>query len=175
MSITNESKEAIQELFKLHADGIYRYASYMLPMQHDAKDIVQEVFLRAYQSWDGLHKKTSARTWLYTIARNCVYDLMRKNQSERATLNRYSSDIRNNVLGLGSTLEYEELIRQMQESYRQVLILRSIEGLSTAETAKVMGVSESKVRITFHRAKKKFANLLAADEPATYRIEGEKV
>lgn len=157
-------REAIRQLFEEYADDIYRYVSYLLPIHYDARDVVQEVFLRAYRAWEGFEYRSTGRTWLYTIARNCVYDLLRKKHAEEVLLDRYTHETRDFHRSLDTIFEYEDLIRKLPKNYRQVIVLRAVEDFSVSDTARVMGISEANVRLTFHRAKKKFAELLAADD-----------
>lgn len=171
MKDEQSASEAILRLFEEHADGLYRYISYSLPSQYDAKDVVQEVFLRAFEAWGGFRRQSSEKTWLYTIARNYVYDLLRKKRTETEFIARYRREIQSTTM-LGSTMEYEELLHQLQEPYGQVILLRAVEGLSVAQTAEVLDMSEANVRLVYFRAKKKFAKLLDEAWSAPYSSEG---
>ncbi|QSO46080.1 RNA polymerase sigma factor [Alicyclobacillus mengziensis] len=81
MGETDQQTAIIRQLFDEYADSLYRYAKYSLPPDMDARDVVQEVFLRAFRSWHGFQGQSSAKTWLYQIARNHIYDLLRKKPS----------------------------------------------------------------------------------------------
>ncbi len=164
-------KEIIHQLFQEHADGIYRYVSYSLPSHIDARDVVQEVFLRAYQAWDGFQHKSSPKTWLYRIARNYIYDLLRKQYREASRVEYLTADSRVEPQRLQTMVEYEDVLRQLPDAHRQVLLLRAVEGLNVSDTAKILGCSESNVRLMFYRARKRLQKLLA--ENSTQEVRGE--
>lgn len=172
----DDSTEIIRTLFEQHADAIYRYAKYSLPRGIDAKDVVQEVFLRAFQGWGDFNGKADPKTWLFKIARNYIYDLLRKKQRQRIyEANMPKSD---GFAELDTMIELEDVLRRLKLSHRQVLNLRWIQGMTVTETAQVLGWSQSKVRLTFHRARKKLHELLqesSSGQWATYADGGGTV
>ncbi|WP_054970650.1 RNA polymerase sigma factor [Alicyclobacillus ferrooxydans] len=170
MASTNE---AIEQLFELYADEIYRYARYAAPKSADAKDIVQEVFLRAIRSWAGFRRDANPRTWLFQIARNYIYDLLRKKRIEHAFLEQHKPDMSDVSVRLETMLELEEVVSQLSNDKRQVFTLRGIQDFSVQETAEILGWSQAKVKTTFHRAIQDLRQSLG-DKPASLsRKEGE--
>ena len=154
-------EEEIAYLHELYADQIYRYAHLTLGNGTDAMDVVQEVFLRAFRSWNTYRHEANTRTWLLSITRNYITDVIRKKQSEKRLLDSYkASQLHENTNDEQSILEIEELLAQLKPTYRQVVILRYVDDLSMYETAKVLGWSEGKVRVTSHRALKKLRSLM---------------
>lgn len=169
-----EQVEIIHRLFEQYADDIYRYAKYSLPPDLDAKDVVQEVFLRAFRHWSDFKGVANPKTWLFKISRNYIYDLMRKRVRQRS--HEIISSKENGAVALDTLIELEDALQRLQESYRQVLNLRWIQGMSVSETTDVLGWSDAKVRITFHRAKKKLKESLLDDSldfPDTHPDGGE--
>jgi RNA polymerase sigma-70 factor, ECF subfamily len=154
----DDSAEVLNELFKHHTDALYRYAMYSLPRDVDARDVVQEVFLRAFRNWGEFKGNSDPKTWLFRIARNYMYDLLRRKQRERIAEVKMSSQ--QALTQLDTVIELEEVLQVLSFSHRQVLNLRWIQDMSVAESAEVLGWSESKVRVTFHRAKKRLRELL---------------
>ncbi|WAH38053.1 RNA polymerase sigma factor [Alicyclobacillus dauci] len=69
----DDTHSIISALFEEHAESIFRFATLSLPRDLDAKDVVQEVFLKAYRSWNTYNKGSNERTWLYQIAKNHIY------------------------------------------------------------------------------------------------------
>ena len=156
-------EEEIAYLHELYADQIYRYAHLTLGNRTDALDVVQEVFLRAFRSWNTYRHEANTRTWLLSITRNYITDVIRKKQSEKRFLDRYkTNELHENTNVAQSILEVEEMLAQLKPTYRQVVILRYIDDLSMTETAKILGWSEGKVRVTTHRALKKLRSLMGA-------------
>ena len=156
--------EIITALFDAHADSVYRYARYSLPPDIDARDVVQEVFLRAFRAWNNFHGDADPKTWLLRIARNYVYDLLRAKRRQREFEAMRSLDDATST-NLNSILELEDAVSRLSPDYQQVLNLRWIEDLSVTQTAEILDWTEAKVRLTFHRAKKKLKELL--DQPLT--------
>jgi len=150
----------IEELFDQYSDSIYRYARYSLPSWIDARDVVQEVFLRAFRSWPEFQGR-DLKTWVFRIARNYIYDELRKKRRRHELESTHQANER--AVELDTLVELEDALEGLPPAYRQVLLLRWMQDLTVADTAKVLGWSESKVRITFHRARKQFREVLEAD------------
>ncbi len=158
MGETDQQTAIIRQLFDEYADSLYRYAKYSLPPDIDARDVVQEVFLRAFRSWHGFQGQSSAKTWLYQIARNHIYDLLRKKRRERTHTETHV--VFDGVTNMETLIELEDALSRLQPSHREVLNLRWLQDMSIAEVSEVLGWSESKVRVTFHRAKHKLREML---------------
>src|SRR5690349_16975295 len=84
------AKEGIHSLFDLYANDIYRYARFTLQDHAEAKDVVQEVFLRAFRQWDRFRHDSSYKTWLLSITRNYMYDVLRKRKTQSKFLDTYT-------------------------------------------------------------------------------------
>src|SRR3954452_18419890 len=69
--------EAFRLLVERHSRAIFRVAWRMTGNQHDADDVVQEAFLRAYRQLDAFEERANFSTWLHRIAVNCALDLLR--------------------------------------------------------------------------------------------------
>src|SRR6266568_3587404 len=73
--------EAFRELVERHSRSVFRLAFRMTGNEHDAEDVVQESFLRAYKQLGRFESRANFGTWLYRIAANCSVDLMRSKQA----------------------------------------------------------------------------------------------
>src|SRR5262245_33849055 len=88
----HQGQEAAQEhelasfetLMLPHLNAAYNLAKWLLRNQDDARDVVQEAYLRAFKSFGGFHG-SNGRPWLLTIVRNTAYNLIKKNQSAHLT------------------------------------------------------------------------------------------
>lgn len=165
--------EAIEQLFELYSDEIYRYARYTAPKSVDAKDVVQEVFLRAIRSWDSYRRDASPRTWLFQIARHYMYDLLRKKRIEQSYLEKHKPDISDVSVSLDTLVALEEEVAKLPHDKRQVFTLRGIQEFSVQETANILGWSESKVKTTFHRAIRDLRQSLGEEQMTRKQEEGE--
>ncbi len=71
-------KEKFEQLYKLYAPMLYRVAYRMVKNYADAMDIVQEAFIRIYNSYDRFKEASHIKTWMYRIVMNLCYDYFRK-------------------------------------------------------------------------------------------------
>src|SRR5947199_4517821 len=72
--------EAFRLLVERHSRAIFRVAWRMTGNEHDADDVVQETFLRAYRQIEGFEERANFSTWVHRIAVNCSLDLLRARQ-----------------------------------------------------------------------------------------------
>ncbi|MDN3018149.1 RNA polymerase sigma factor [Paenibacillus sp. BSR1-1] len=137
----------------------------------DVEDLVQETFLRAFQAYSRYKNEASPKTWLISIARNTAIDFYRKRsvwQKLKKLLDTESPKPLEPAEDLlVRKIEYAylyEAINQLKDNYRDVIILRGIAELSSQEAGHVLGWSENKVNVTFHRAVKKLNECLKEGE-----------
>lgn len=164
MVLHSSANDAIENLFDLYADEIYRFARYSVPQSVDAKDVVQEVFLRAYRAWGKYRKDANPRTWLFQIARNYIYDLLRKKRVEHEYLQKHKPDVSDVSVPLDTLIEFEDAVSKLSPDKRQVFVLRGIQDFSVQDTAQILEWSESKVKTTFHRAIQDLRKSLGEDQ-----------
>ncbi|MEH7115701.1 RNA polymerase sigma factor [Neobacillus niacini] len=154
--ITNK----ISEWFNLYNKDIYHFLVYYIGSS-DVEDLVQEVFIRAIKGFDTYQKKSSPKTWLFSIARHVGIDEMRKRSRLRKKQMIWSRDEQTEKETPEEILELNEnnrllyqSIQSLKANYRDVIILRGIKEFSVSETAAILNWNENKVRITYHRALK---------------------
>ncbi|MFD2655928.1 RNA polymerase sigma factor [Gracilibacillus thailandensis] len=152
-------EELITDWFDAYSDDIYRFLVYYTSTS-DVEDLVQEVFIKAIDRYDSFKGDSSPKTWLFSIARNLAIDEARKQtrQDWRKLIKTYEHKIdispEDKHLLTEKKLELHKAITKLKQDYRDVVILRGIEELSVTETADILKWSDSKVRVTFHRALK---------------------
>src|SRR5262245_16097376 len=73
-------REGFRLLVDRHGRALFRLAQRMTGNEHDAEDVVQEAFLRAYKRLDQFEDRSQVGSWLFRIAANCAYDLLRARQ-----------------------------------------------------------------------------------------------
>ena len=76
-------RDAFRFLVERHSRGLFRLAYRMTGNEHDAEEVVQDTFLRAYRRMDRFESRSNFGTWLYRIGGNCALDLLRKRKPER--------------------------------------------------------------------------------------------
>jgi RNA polymerase sigma-70 factor (ECF subfamily) len=158
-----------------HLNAAYNLARWLTRDDHDADDIVQEAYMRAYEHFSTF-TGGNGRAWLLTIVRNCSYNLLRRN----GTRNRDDAfDEQLHTLRAASACDPEaallreekaELVRSaltdLPAEHREVLILREMEGLSYTEIATVIGVPLGTVMSRLSRARSRLQqNLVLSGRP----------
>lgn len=162
-------KSACAECIDLHSAGVYRLALRMVGSPEEAEDIVQETFLNAFRSIDAFEGRARLGTWLYRIAYNTALMRMRKKEPLYVSIDPPTADDEEEVTPVQlfdwcclpeedfqsseARSELERAILELPETLRSVFVLRELEGLSTEETAQVLNVSVSNVKVRLHRAR----------------------
>lgn len=152
---------AFGELYSLHLNAIYRYIYFRIGEQHDAEDLTENVFLKAWEALPGYKQLGSPfSSWLYRIAHNIVVDYHRKIKpvpvsSEDGLLEDQVDELTNTLRTVIEAEQLRELakaISQLNNEQQNVIILRFVEGLSHAEIAQIIGKNEGTCRMIQHRA-----------------------
>jgi len=161
---------SFETLMLPHLDAAYNLARWLLRNEDDARDVVQEAYLRAFKSFGGFHG-ANGRPWLLTIVRNTAYNLIKKNQTANLTT---TFDEEQHVLDHESaspaTLveqdEKSQLIRRaldrLPDEFREIVVLRHLEGLSYKEIADVAHLAPGTVMSRLARARSKLKEFLKA-------------
>ena len=160
--------DAFGELYERYVQTIFRFVYVRLDDRRDAEDLTEEVFLRVWQSLPNYREQgVPFLAFLFRIARNAVIDFYRSSKSsghqesiEDSLVQDLHSDPGEQAI---TNLEHQELrqvLDNMREDYRMVLVLRFLSELSPEETAQVMGRSTGAVRVLQHRALSALRNIL---------------
>lgn len=178
--ILSGKKEAYQTLVERYQERAYRIAFDLLRSEEDARDIVQESFVKAYLSLDKFRQDSSFYTWFYRIVHNMAIDYKRKvirrggdpveyeeegvnisasstSYSQRPGQDPQQAAIDKQELGI-----LNRAMVELTEEQRTTLRLREIDGLSYDEIATVTEVSKGTVMSRLHYARKNIQNTFAA-------------
>src|SRR5438105_12794810 len=153
-----------------HLDAAHNLAKWLLRNEQDAQDVVQEAYLRAFKSFAGFHG-SNGRAWLLTIVRNTSYTLMKKNRVVDLTTTfdeeKHATDQESvNPAALLEQTEDAELVREAMDhlpaEFREILVLRHLEGLSYKEIADIAQIPPGTVMSRLARARGRLKEYLAA-------------
>ena len=154
---------AFEQLVTIHAERLHAVVLRLCANSHDAEEVAQEAFLRAWRAIDRFDGRSRFFTWLYRIGVNEA-----KRRGERgATRMRTASTAEHPYEELPDLSEapepraeqrelraaLEHAVRTLPIDRRAPLVLRDIEGLSTREAAEIVGISESAFKSRLHRAR----------------------
>jgi RNA polymerase sigma-70 factor (ECF subfamily) len=162
---------AFDQVVLPHLDAAYNLARWLTRNGHDAEDVVQEAFLRALRFFSGFHGG-NARAWLLAIVRNTCYDWFRRNRPSEVSASfdeEVHSAVDQSPTPEDSLMEQADrrLLRDALETlplaWREVLILRELEGLSYKEIADVAGIKMGTVMSRLARARAGLQHQLAID------------
>jgi RNA polymerase sigma-70 factor, ECF subfamily len=154
------------ELLWPHLRAAYNFARWLVRNDHDAEDIVQESFVKAYLALDGL-RGGDARVWLLAIVRNTAMSLLRRRRSEPPPVHQdaapepvdQTAGAEDAMIAGERRRQVRTAIEQLPDEFRQTLILRELEGLSYKEIASILNVPMGTVMSRLARAR----NLLLRD------------
>ena len=151
-----------------HLDAAYNLARWLTRNDHDAQDVVQESYLRALKFFGGF-RGGDGRAWLLTIVRHTCYDWLRQNRRYEplTDFDEELRDVESDAPGpealLLRTAENQLLRRALEElpvEFREVLILRELEGLSYKEIADIAGLPLGTVMSRLARARRRLQQAL---------------
>jgi RNA polymerase sigma-70 factor (ECF subfamily) len=175
---SSEGKEQSLDLILLYEKykrPIHTYVYRLLGSQEDADDLTQEVFMRAFVSWDDLYDHDNLSPWLYRIATNLCVDLLRRRKRiswwpltrRRAGDQQFESGIEEDASylppdsgGIPEVFEREQIrmaLASMPEDYAIVLVLSAAQGLPYQDIASIVGISPNAAATRISRAKRMFA------------------
>jgi len=147
-------KEAACELLKIYYADVYAYLRRLCGNNHDAEDLTQKTFLKAWSSLGGFAGRSKFSTWLYRIAHNTYLDLLRKNNvgTQSCPEQWWYECIDENPGPLANLAERQlamrlyEAVDKLDEDKKHVVHLHYYQGLSLRETAKVLNIATSTVK-----------------------------
>jgi RNA polymerase sigma factor (sigma-70 family) len=164
-----EELVSFEEAMLPHMDAAHNLARWLLRNEQDAQDVVQEAYLRAFKSFSGFHG-SNGRAWLLTIVRNTSYTLLKKNRALDLTTT-FDEEIHGSgeeSVSPATILEHSEnaelikkAIDELPVEFREILVLRHLEGLSYKEIADVAQLAPGTVMSRLARARGKLKEYLS--------------
>jgi RNA polymerase sigma-70 factor (ECF subfamily) len=157
-------RQALETLLGRHQGRVYRFGKKMCGDEEDAADVLQETLLAAARNLPEFRGASSVSTWLYTIARSFCIKRRRTGKFAPAAIESLDQDAGQAVADPGRSPEELASGRQLQVAldaaigalepmYREVLVLRDVEGLPAADVAEALGLSVEAVKSRLHRAR----------------------
>jgi RNA polymerase sigma-70 factor, ECF subfamily len=169
---------AYEELVRIHQPRVLAVVGGILRRREDAEDVSQQAFAKAYFSLKRFDQRSAFGTWLYKIAVNECWDYLRKKKVRRLV---YESDLSEEQLrqvesatdAAGSNghphenaerqaehrQTVEQLLGQLDEKDRLMLVMKEVEGFSVEEIGEVLGFNVNTVKVRLFRARGRLVEL----------------
>ena len=157
--VANKDGAAFQQLYDQFADRVYRYAFTILHDKHLAEEIAQETMVAVWNGADRFAGRSKASTWIFGIARNQAFTLLRKEKraENRDTPELVQADPSKHII------QHERVmtaLNKLSADHREVVYLTFYEGLSYGEISGILGIPSGTVKSRMFHAKRKLAEVL---------------
>src|SRR5215831_12730558 len=168
---------AFEQLIKRYDRNVFRIAQHITQNREDAEDVVQDAFIKAYQNLEQFQGNSKFYTWLVRIAVNEALMKLRRRktsktvsidedvETDEGTMPREVADWSPNPEQLYGQSELSDILKKtiqgLPPGFRTVFVLRDVEGLSTEETAEMLGLSIPAVKSRLLRARLQLRERLA--------------
>jgi RNA polymerase sigma-70 factor (ECF subfamily) len=163
---------SFDEVVLPHLDAAFNYARWLTKNDADAEDVVQDAYVRALRFFSSLRDE-NARAWLFTIVRNTWYGRFPR-RTGSAVVNVPDEDADNRAdVGLDPEAQMiqQQTVEQVRRAletlpadFREMLVLRELEGLAYKEIAAIVGVPIGTVMSRLARARNRLADVLIASD-----------
>ena len=165
--------EAFEALVLEHQNKVYSLALRMVGNEEDARDLAQDAFIRAFSSLSGFRGDSKFSVWLYRLTSNICIDFLRSRAKKRTVSMTWTDDegddageleIPDERFSPEAQLERTSMRESVQRGleslspqYRQILLLREVDGLSYDEIAQALGIEAGTVKSAYSGPEKNFA------------------
>ncbi|WBL16609.1 RNA polymerase sigma factor [Sutcliffiella sp. NC1] len=154
-------EDSISRIYDHYYLDVYRFLICFSGNQSDAEDMTQEVFIRVLHNLGSFNSDGNLKTWIISIAKHVAVDNYRKKRFYAIFKDSFFNQVKSTEKGPNDIYEQNEMrnvlheaISNLKPNYRTVVILRGINEFSIKESAQILGCSESKVKVNYHRALK---------------------
>jgi RNA polymerase sigma-70 factor (ECF subfamily) len=152
-------RQRFDQYVGVYHQDMYRYAAWLSRDKAIAEDVVQEALLRAWKSLDALRDETSAKPWLLTIVRRETARYFERKRLETVDIDNLTAS-QAALLAVEDDKELDDMrqaIYELDDDYREPLVLQVLMGYSTNEIAEQMELKQGAVLTRLHRARAKLA------------------
>lgn len=178
LTVENIDAQAYSDLYDKYVASIYRYIYFKINITEIAQDLTGDTFLKTWQYLQKGNKIENIKAFFYQTASNLVTDYYRSSASKSVSIKKAENiaDIKSSAeidkINLTAELKIiKEALKQINETYKEIIVLYFIEQLSISEIAKIKEKSEGAIRVLIHRALKS----LKSNLPKEYMEAMQKV
>jgi RNA polymerase sigma-70 factor (ECF subfamily) len=168
--MVSKNRKIIEKLYEEHSDELFRYFSFRLRDREKSKDLLQEVFIRMWNSY--LSKNTNIekpRALLFTIAHNLLVNSYERDKKDLSLDNLHEEgfefkDENQDASKMAFKSELIKNIDDLPDGDSEIIYLRYLDGFSVKEIAEVLMISENVASVRIHRALKKLQEIYTQHE-----------
>ncbi len=153
--VADGRKRKFDRVVAVYYTDMFRYAAWLCRDKSIAEDVVQEALLRAWKSLDALREDAAAKQWLLTIVRRENARYFERRRLETVDIDNLTAS-QSALLAEAPNEELNDLreaIYELEDDYREPLVLQVLMGYSTNEIAELMGLKQGAVLTRLHRAR----------------------
>lgn len=163
-----ERRRRFDRLVSVWHQDMYRYAAWLSRDPAIAEDVVQEALLRAWKSLDALREEEAAKQWVLTIVRRENARYFERKRLETVDVDNLTASQAAMLAESADTDldDIREAIYELEDDYREPLVLQVLLGHTTKEIAELMGIKPGAVLTRLHRARNKLKERFADGAPA---------
>ena len=158
-------RQKFDNLVAVYYADMFRYAAWLSRDRSIAEDVVQEALVRAWKSLDSLRNEKAAKHWLLTIVRRENARYFERRRLETVDIDELTAaqaaelaESPNEALG-----DMRNAIFELEDDYREPLVLQVLMGYSTRQIAAMMGLTQAAVLTRLHRARHKLMEVMAEE------------
>ncbi len=171
--------ESFERLIEKYQVKAYNIALRMMGNEEDAKDTLQDAWIKIYKSLKNFRQDSSFYTWVYRIVTNTCHDALKKRHriNQVTSLTDYSNSLEGEINDIKDEVHIPERIFENKEytqlllealdklsiDHKQIIILRDVQGFSYEEISQIMACSEGTVKSRLSRARIKLKEIISQD------------
>jgi RNA polymerase sigma-70 factor, ECF subfamily len=146
-------KRAFEEIFRKYSEKIYYFAIRYYNSAEDAENIVQDVFIKLWDEREGVKEELSLNNYIYTIAKNHLFNIHRKKINEKAYRSYIvdhlvqSANLENELIYADLKAGVDKIIDELPAQRKKVFLMGNMEGFSNKEMASVLNLSVRTIEV----------------------------
>ncbi len=149
----------LSDLYEQYGKDVFRYAFSILKDEEEAKDAVQEAFVKYAKSENSFKGDCSQKTWLLIITRNYCFNRINKKDFNNKRIDEETKNYKYEI-DLDSRISLKDALMMLSEEHNELLYLKEYEGYSYKEISEITEQSIENVKIKLFRARKKLREIL---------------
>ena len=163
-----DKSQLFMQMYDDFADAVFRHCYFRLSDRDKAKDAMQDTFKRIWQYMAKGGEIDNKKAFVFKIANNLIIDSYRKKKEESLDAMMdggfdVGEDNTESIMTLMFAKKIEELLESLNDKYREVIIMRYIDGFSPKEIAEITSETENNVSVRIYRGLKKLRELVESN------------